>query len=160
MDKYGVKIEAWAPFGEGRKDMFTNETLVKIGEKYNKSAAQVILRWLIQRGVIVNCKSTHIERMRENFDVFDFELSDFDMAEIKQLNTNDSLFLTTKIRRWSNGLTTWSKNAVKTTTAARTRKTGRLATPNIHTAPRQPMPRNIPRANILYAKKLQLPAIS
>jgi len=92
MDKYGVKMEAWAPFGEGRKDMFTNETLVKIGEKYNKSAAQVILRWLIQRGVIVNCKSTHIERMQENFDVFDFELSDSDMGKIRDLNTNDSLF--------------------------------------------------------------------
>ncbi len=92
MDKYGVRMEAWAPFGEGRKDMFTNATLVKIGEKYHKTAAQVILRWLIQRDVIVNCKSTHLERMQENFDVFDFELSDADMEEIKQLNTNDSLF--------------------------------------------------------------------
>lgn len=92
MDKYGVRMEAWAPFGEGRKDMFTNETLVKIGEKHHKSAAQVILRWLIQRDVIVNCKSTHLERMQENFDVFDFELSDADMEEIKQLNTDDSLF--------------------------------------------------------------------
>ena len=92
MAEFGVKMAAWAPFGEGRNNMFSNETLVEIGEKYGKSAAQVILRWLIQRGVIVNCKSTHIERMRENFDVFDFELSHEDMEQIKSLNTNDSLF--------------------------------------------------------------------
>lgn len=92
MEKYGVKMEAWAPFGEGRNGMFENETLIKIGEKYSKSPAQVILRWLIQRGVIVNCKSTHIERMHENFDVFDFELSSEDMEKIKGLDTNNSLF--------------------------------------------------------------------
>ena len=65
MEKYGVHIEAWAPFGEGKSGMFENETLKKIGEKYGKSVAQVILRWLIQRGVIVVCKSTHIERMEQ-----------------------------------------------------------------------------------------------
>ena len=92
MEKYGVHIEAWAPFGEGRNGLFTNEVLVNIGKKYHKSSAQVILRWLIQRGVIIACKSTHIERMRENFNVFDFELSNEDMEEIKKLNTNDSLF--------------------------------------------------------------------
>ena len=92
MEKYGVHIEAWAPFGEGRNGLFTNEVLVNIGKKYHKSSAQVILRWLIQRGVIIACKSTHIERMQENFNVFDFELSDEDMEEIKKLNTNDSLF--------------------------------------------------------------------
>ncbi len=92
MDEFGVKMAAWAPFGEGRSGMFDNETLLEIGEKYGKSAAQVILRWLIQRGVIVNCKSTHIERMRENFDVFDFELSADDMEATKALNTNESLF--------------------------------------------------------------------
>ena len=92
MEKYGVHIEAWAPFGEGRNGLFENETLVNIGKKYNKSAAQVILRWLIQRGVIIACKSTHIERMKENFEVFDFELSNDDMAKIKKLDTNDSLF--------------------------------------------------------------------
>ena len=92
MEKYGVAIEAWAPFGEGKSGMFTNETLVNIGKKYNKSAAQVILRWLIQRGVIIACKSTHIKRMQENFDVFDFELSDEDMNNIKKLDQNDSLF--------------------------------------------------------------------
>jgi len=92
MDKYNVMMEAWAPFGEGRNNMFKNEVLVDIGKKYNKSSAQVILRWLIQRGVIVACKSVHAERMKENFDVFDFELSLEDMEEIKKLNSSDSLF--------------------------------------------------------------------
>ncbi len=72
--------------------MFTNPTLVKIGKKYNKTAAQVILRWLIQRGVIVVCKSTHLDRIEQNFDVFDFKLSEADMKEIKALDTGDSLF--------------------------------------------------------------------
>ena len=92
MEKYGVHMEAWAPFGEGRNGLFTNQVLVDIGKKYNKSAAQVILRWLIQRGVIVACKSTHIERMEENFNVFDFELSDKEMEEIRKLDTENSLF--------------------------------------------------------------------
>lgn len=92
MKKHGVQIAAWAPFGEGMQGMFTNETLVKIGEKYSKSTAQVILRWLIQRKVVVLCKSTHKERMAENFNVFDFELSDEDMDEIKSLDTSSSLF--------------------------------------------------------------------
>ncbi len=72
--------------------MFSNPTLVEIGKKYNKSTAQVILRWLIQRGVIIACKSTHKERMEENFNVFDFELSNEDMEAIKALDTSDSLF--------------------------------------------------------------------
>ena len=76
MKKHGVQIAAWAPFGEGMQGMFTNETLVGIGRKYDKTAAQVILRWLIQRQIVVLCKSTHKERIAENFDVFDFELSD------------------------------------------------------------------------------------
>ena len=92
MEKYGVHIEAWAPFGEGRNGLFENETLKKIGDKYQKSVAQVILRWLIQRGVIAVCKSTHIERMKQNFNVFDFKLSAEDMEDIKKLNTSDSLF--------------------------------------------------------------------
>ena len=65
MDKYGVKTEAWAPFGEGRNNMFSNPTITEIGKKYNKSCTQVILRWLIQRGVIVVCKSTHLERIQK-----------------------------------------------------------------------------------------------
>lgn len=92
MEKYGVKMEAWAPFGEGRNNLFTNEILVSIGKKYNKSSAQVMLRWLIQRGVIVACKSTHIERMQENINVFDFELTEEDMNSIKTLDTSNSLF--------------------------------------------------------------------
>lgn len=92
MEKYGVKMEVWAPFGEGRNNLFTNETLVSIGKKYNKSSAQVMLRWLIQRGVIVACKSTHIERMQENINVFDFELTEEDMNSIKTLDTSNSLF--------------------------------------------------------------------
>lgn len=92
MEKHGVKMEAWAPFGEGRNNLFTNETLVSIGKKYNKSSAQVMLRWLIQRGVIVACKSTHIERMQENINVFDFELTEEDMNSIKTLDTSNCLF--------------------------------------------------------------------
>ena len=92
MKKYGVHIEAWAPFGEGRNGLFDNVTLVNIGKKYEKTSAQVILRWLIQRGVIVVCKSTHIERMKQNFNIFDFELSDEDMENINKLDTKDSLF--------------------------------------------------------------------
>lgn len=92
MEKHGVKMEAWAPFGEGRNNLFTTETLVSIGKKYNKSSAQVMLRWLVQRGVIVACKSTHIERMQENINVFDFELTEEDMNSIKTLDTSNSLF--------------------------------------------------------------------
>lgn len=92
MEKYGVHIEAWAPFGEGRNGLFDNEVLINIGKKYNKSSAQVILRWLIERGVIIACKSTHIERMEENLNVFDFSLAEEDKEEIKKLNTENSLF--------------------------------------------------------------------
>lgn len=92
MEKHGVKMEAWAPFGEGRNNLFSNEVLVSIGKKYNKSSAQVMLRWLIQRGVIVACKSTHIERMQENINIFDFELTEEDMNSIKALDTSNSLF--------------------------------------------------------------------
>lgn len=108
MEKYGVKMEAWAPFGEGRNGMFENTTLQQIGAKYDKTPAQVILRWLIQRGVIVNCKSTHHERMAENFNVFDFELTAEDMDKIKQLDTSDSLFFNhqdPKMVEWFNQIT-------------------------------------------------------
>lgn len=92
MEKYGVKMEAWAPFGEGRNNLFNNEILINIGKKYNKTSAQVMLRWLIQRGIIIACKTTHIERMKENLNVFDFNLTENDMEEINKLNTNTSLF--------------------------------------------------------------------
>lgn len=91
-EKYQVAVEAWAPFGEGRNGTFTNPTLVNIGKKYNKTAAQVILRWLIQRGIIVNAKSVHAERMQQNYDVFDFRLSDEDMKEIAALDQKKSSF--------------------------------------------------------------------
>mgnify|MGYP002517748605 CR=1 FL=1 len=92
MDKYGVQIEAWAPFGEGRGDMFQHPVLNEIGKKRGKSAAQVILRWHLQRGVAVIPKSTHKERMTENFSVFDFALSEEDMAKIAALDTKQSAF--------------------------------------------------------------------
>ena len=92
MDKYGVQIEAWAPFGEGRGGLFENETLKAIGAKYGKTTAQVMLRWHIQRGVVVIPKSTHKERMAENLNVFDFALSAEDMAAIAALDKNESSF--------------------------------------------------------------------
>lgn len=92
MKKYNVQIEAWAPFAEGRNNMFSNEVLAEIGKKYNKSVAQVILRWLTQRNVVALSKSTLVERMKENFNIFDFELSEEDMNKIKELDTGKSLF--------------------------------------------------------------------
>lgn len=92
MDKYGVQIEAWAPFGEGRGGLFENETLKEIAKKYGKTTAQVMLRWNIQRGVVVIPKSTHYERMVENFNVFDFTLSEEDMSEILKLDKRESSF--------------------------------------------------------------------
>ncbi len=90
--KYGVTPEAWAPFGEGRNGMFDEPLLTEIGKKYGKTAAQVILRWHIQRGIVVIPKSTHIERMRENFSVFDFELQSDDMQKIQTLDKGASSF--------------------------------------------------------------------
>ena len=92
MDKYGVQIEAWAPFGEGRGSLFTHPVLTEIGAKYGKTAAQVMLRWHLQRGVVVIPKSTHRERMRENLDVFDFTLTPEDMAAIAALDQKQSAF--------------------------------------------------------------------
>lgn len=92
MIKRNVQMEAWAPFGEGRNNMFSNPTLKELGEKYNKSVAQIILRWLMQRNVVALAKSTHIERMRENIEIFDFELSKEDMEKIAALDQNTSLF--------------------------------------------------------------------
>ncbi len=92
MDKYEVQIEAWAPFGEGRGNLFTNEVLTKIGEKYQKSAAQVMLRWNLQRGVVVLPKTTHKERMVQNLDVFDFRLIDDEMRTIAAMDTATSSF--------------------------------------------------------------------
>lgn len=90
--KYDVQLEAWAPFGEGRGGMFELPALREIGEKYNKTAAQVILRWHLQRGTVVIPKSTHIERMEENLNVFDFELTQEDMLKIASLDKGKSSF--------------------------------------------------------------------
>ncbi len=91
-DKYDIRLEAWAPFGEGRNGLFENEVLKAIGQKYGKSTAQVMLRWHIQRGVIVIPKSVHKERMIENFNVFDFTLDANDMNQIAQMDTATSAF--------------------------------------------------------------------
>lgn len=92
MSKYGVQHESWGPFAEGRKDFFTNPVLNEIGGKYDKGAAQVALRFLIQSGVVVIPKSTHKERMEQNINVFDFTLDEKDMAVIGALDANESLF--------------------------------------------------------------------
>lgn len=91
-DKYGVQMEAWAPFGEGRGGMFELPELKAIAAKHGKTVAQVILRWHLQRGIVVIPKSTHVERMKENFDVFDFSLTKEDMAAIAALDKKQSSF--------------------------------------------------------------------
>lgn len=92
MEKYGVQHESWGPFSEGRNDFFSNTVLTEIGKKYNKSVAQTALHFLIQSGVVVIPKSAHKERMIQNMDVFDFVLSDEDMAAIRVLDKKESLF--------------------------------------------------------------------
>jgi len=92
LQENNIQIESWGPFAEGKNDIFKNEVLTVIAAKYNKSAAQVILRWLTQRGVIAIPKSVRKERMAENFNIFDFELSSEDMTPIQTLDTNASLF--------------------------------------------------------------------
>ena len=92
LEKYRIQMEAWAPFAEGQGGLFTNPVLAQIGAKYGKTAAQVILRWHIQRGIAIIPKSTHIERMRENLDVFDFVLTPEDMEAIAALDQKQSVF--------------------------------------------------------------------
>ena len=92
MKKNGVQIESWGPFAEGKKDYFNNPVLKEIGQKYGKSTAQVALRFLLQSDVVVIPKSTHKERMEENFNVFDFKLTADEMAEIEALDGGESLF--------------------------------------------------------------------
>jgi 2,5-diketo-D-gluconate reductase A len=92
MKENNVQIESWGPFAEGKNNMFQNETLVSIAENYNKSVAQVVLRWLTQRGVVAIPKSVRKERIIENFNIFDFELSQEDMEKIAALDTKQSLF--------------------------------------------------------------------
>lgn len=92
MEEFGTHIMSWGPLAEGRNNLFSNETLTKTGNRHGKSVAQIALRWLIQRGVIIIPKSVHIERMEQNLDIFDFELTDEEMAEIATLDTGKSLF--------------------------------------------------------------------
>lgn len=92
LEENKVQMQSWGPFAEGKNNIFHNEILSVIGDKYNKSIAQVILRWLIQRGVVAIPKSVHKERMAENFNIFDFELSSEDLQAITALDTSSSLF--------------------------------------------------------------------
>lgn len=91
-EKYGVQVEAWAPFAEGRHGLFTNPILAEIGRQYGKSIGQVVLRWLIQRGIVALAKSVRPERMAENIDIFDFELSSEDIEKITDLDMKESAF--------------------------------------------------------------------
>ncbi|MBO0447269.1 aldo/keto reductase [Enterococcus ureilyticus] len=91
-EKYDVQVEAWAPFAEGRHDLFTNPVLAEIGAQYGKTVGQVVLRWLMQRGIIALAKSVRPERMAENIDIFDFELSKEDIKKIASLDMKESAF--------------------------------------------------------------------
>ena len=92
LDKYHTQIESWGPFAQGRKDLFQNPVLQEVGAKYGKTVAQTVLRFLIQSGVVVIPKSTHKERMQENFNVFDFTLNEDDMQKIQALDEAESAF--------------------------------------------------------------------
>lgn len=92
MDKYGIQIEAWAPFGEGRKGMFENPVINQIAKAHGKTPAQIILRWHLQRGVVAIPKSIHKERMKENFEVFDFTLTEGEMKMIETVDLKTSSF--------------------------------------------------------------------
>ncbi|NJE63236.1 aldo/keto reductase [Enterococcus durans] len=91
-EKYDVQVEAWAPFAEGRHDLFTNPVLAEIGKQYNKTVGQVVLRWLMQRGIVALAKSVRPERMAENIAIFDFELSKADLEKIAALDMKESAF--------------------------------------------------------------------
>lgn len=107
MEEYQVVPEAWAPFNEGKRDFFKNPVLSGIGKKYGKSVAQVALRWNIQRGVVVIPKSVHVDRMKQNFDVFDFELTNGDMEQIKTLDIGHSEIVNHFDPKWIKMLHTW-----------------------------------------------------
>lgn len=92
MAERGVQIESWGPFAEGRNNLFTDPVLTAIGEAHGKSVAQVVLRWLVQRGVVVIPKSVRPDRMAQNLDIFDFALTDEQLKQIAALDTGDSLF--------------------------------------------------------------------
>jgi len=109
MEEYGTRVMSWGPFAEGKNNFFTNELLKTIGEKYGKSVAQVALRYLIQRDVILIPKSTHKERMIENMEVFDFSLSEEDMQAIVTLDEKKSLFFS----HYDPEMVKWMINLVK-----------------------------------------------
>lgn len=104
LQENNVQIQSWGPFAEGQNNIFQNKVLSSIGKKYSKSVAQVILRWLTQRGVVVIPKSIKKERMEENFNIFDFVLSTEDMETIATLNTNESLFFDHRDPQWVKNL--------------------------------------------------------
>ena len=106
MRERGVQIESWGPFAEGQNNLFADPVLSEIGRAHGKSVAQVVLRWLIQRDVVVIPKSVRAERMAENIDVFDFELTDDEIARIAQLDTGDTLFFDHHDPEWVTRLTT------------------------------------------------------
>lgn len=108
MNEYGVVPEAWAPFNEGLHDFFTNPILKEIGEKYGKTAAQVALRWNIQRGVVVIPKSVHADRIKQNFDVFDFSLAQEDMDKIKAMDIGHSEIVNHFDPQWIKTLHKWT----------------------------------------------------
>ena len=93
MEEFNVQIESWGPLAEGKNDIFTNETLLKLANKYGKSIAQIILRWLVQREIVVIPKSVNKERIIENIDIFDFELDESDMQQISTLDTGENLII-------------------------------------------------------------------
>lgn len=107
MKEYGVIPEAWAPFDEGKRNFFSEPTLTEIGRKYGKSAAQVALRWNIQRGVVVIPKTVHEDRMKQNFDVFDFTLSEEDMDKIKTMDIGHSEIVNHYDPQWIKALHSW-----------------------------------------------------
>lgn len=108
MNEYGVVPEAWAPFNEGLHDFFTNPVLTEIGGKYGKTAAQVALRWNIQRGVVVIPKSVHADRIKQNFAIFDFSLSPEDMAKIKAMDIGHSEIVNHFDPQWVKTLHNWT----------------------------------------------------
>lgn len=121
-DKYGAVLEAWGPFGEGRRDMFHNPTLLEIGKKHGKSAAQVILRWLHQRGIVALAKSVHEERIRQNFEADSFALDEENMAKIAALDEKQSLFFDHRdpaIVEWFGDLILKRRNRKRPSSSAR-----------------------------------------
>lgn len=106
MEEHGVQIESWGPFAEGNNDIFHNSLLKSIADKYDKTVAQVILRWHIQRGVVAIPKSVHTERIAENFDIWDFNLSQYDMDTIATMDVGHSEIIdhhTADTAKWLNG---------------------------------------------------------